>query len=485
MWTILSKLLRFIFSRAALFLLLLTVAVVLVVGYQAVEWVEDHYDERLARAEMNAATVRAEIAERHQDLISQTNSIQAKVDEERRKIEEKQAAINGLDEKWQYLKAFFTGGRDEYEREKARIYREKAEAERKAREFQHRLASVQEVLRAEDPAAVLLEQHEEEVAAAKRSINELGSWRSEVKLRIAAALSTVLWPVCLIFMGILIGPFFWRIILYYAWAPFAQGAVPIRLDEINEDEIELEPMKWSESHPAHELSLQPGEVALVRTRFLQSSDEPMQISTKWIWSWRYPLTSLGANQYLLTKLEHTGIVPDPRSVTVSDMADGLREVAWVHLREGESLCFRPSYLAGVVFRGEQPPPIQTKWRIFSLQSWMTLQFRYFLIEGDCRLIFAAGRGLKPELVKPGDHSGKRVNQDMTIAFQPGLEYGSRRAETAFAGYISGQNPLFDDFFSGQGTVAVQQILSEQDRKAGKQEGIWHSILSGIGKLFGL
>ncbi len=486
MWMILSKLGRYVFSKAALFVVLLVVAVGLVIAYQAVEWVEGHYEERLVRAEENAETIRAEIAERHRSLIDQTDAIQARISEEKRKIDEKQKAISELDEKWAYLKAFFTGGSDEYEREKARIYAEKAEAERRQREFQQNLSAVQEVLRAEDPAAVLLEQHEAEVEDAKRSIKELSVWRGEVKTRVASAFSAVIVPVSIIFVGILIGPIFWRMVLYYAWAPWAQKAVPIQLVEAEEDLGEpAQPMKWSESAPAHELELEAGEVALIRTRFLQSSDEPLGITTRWLWSWRYPLTSLGANQYLLTRLEHQGTVPDNRSVTISDMADGLREVAWVHLKEGESLCFRPSYLAGVTFRGKNPPKIQTRWRIFALQSWMTLQFRFFLIEGECRLIFAAGRGLKPERVRAGANSGKRVNQDMTVAFQPGLSYGSRRAETAFAGYISGQNPLFDDFFSGEGTVAVQQILSEQDRKAGKQEGIWHSLLSGIGKLFGL
>jgi hypothetical protein len=272
--------------------------------------------------------------------------------------------------------------------------------------------------------------------------------------------------------------------MYFGVAKLLEKGKPIVLDadpaHVSND------LKWSESRPAQSFKLEPGEELLIKSEFLQSSEESLTKASRILWSWRYPFSSLAAKLSLLTQFHNeTG---DARSVTLSDMEDGVCELAYVELPQGASLVVRPSFLVGALYSGEQPR-VETRWRIFSLHAWITLQFRYFIFSDPCVLIFSAGRGLQPEYLnddlRSGELVGKRINEGMMVAFTPNLRYGSRRAETAISGYIFKGSALFDDYFEGAGSFAAQQVLSGRQREDGRKEHFLEKILGGIGKLIGL
>jgi hypothetical protein len=186
----------------------------------------------------------------------------------------------------------------------------------------------------------------------------------------------------------------------------------------------------------------------------------------------------------LVELRNTRPAGDYR-VTLSNGEDPHIEMAQVTLPAGASLILRPSFLAGVMQRGEDRLVIRRHWRIFRWQAWVSGQFRFFEFIGPCRLIVSGSRGVRAERL--ADREGqtapaRRTNQDATIGFTPNLEYRPVRAET-FWSYYRGMNPLFDDLFAGKGLFVLQETATEGSAaKAGK---FWSTVWSGVLKVFGL
>ena len=91
---------------------------------------------------------------------------------------------------------------------------------------------------------------------------------------------------------------------------------------------------------------------------------------------------------------------------------------------------------------------------------------------------------------PSSKSGKKL-QDLekkwsqAVAFMPNLGEGSGRAETAISGYIFKGSALFDGFFEGAGSLAVQQVLSSSQRADGQREYFLERISRVLGKMIGL
>jgi len=149
------------------------------------------------------------------------------------------------------------------------------------------------------------------------------------------------------------------------------------------------------------------------------------------------------------------------------------------------MVLRPSFLAGVIRKKDQPLVIRRRWQLFRWQAWVTLQFRFFEFVGPCRLVIAGNRGVRAEWLasRVGNaNPARRTNQDATIGFTSNLDYEPVRAET-FWGYYRGMNPLFDDLFSGQGVFLCQQVSAKGD--ASNARHFWSSAWSGALKVFGL
>ncbi|MBA3850737.1 MAG: hypothetical protein C0502_12205, partial [Opitutus sp.] len=234
-----------------------------------------------------------------------------------------------------------------------------------------------------------------------------------------------------------------------------------------------------------DVALEPGDVLWVKEAFLQASDEGLVKSTRWLLDWRMPFMCLAAG--LRELIEARNAAPEARlRTTLSSQADAHVEIAAVRVPAGASLVLRPSYLAGLVGPlGRRAAAIRKHWRLFSLQSWATGQFRYFEFVGPCTLLVAGSRGVRAEVLATeagAPVQARRANQDATIGFTPGLAYRPVRAETFWA-YFRGQNPLFDDLFEGRGVFLCQQT-SAKGEAAGQRQAM-SSIWGGLLRIFGL
>jgi len=313
---------------------------------------------------------------------------------------------------------------------------------------------------------------EAELAAAEQSTS-----RAEHYLRLAwdrAGLYVVLALVAYFF-----GPSFWKVTLYYGFAPLLARSRPIRFV----DSIAALP-SVTPSHVSIETALWPGEVLHVREKFLQSSDEGLSRRTRFLLDWRIPLTSLACGLSELVEMRNVTAAGE-RRVTFSNAEDPHTELSLVDVPEGASLILRPSFLAAVITRGDQRLVIRRRWQLLRWQSWLTLQFRFFEFAGPCRLLVTGIRGVRAERLIERDGIkplARRTNADATIGFTPNLDYKPVRAET-FWGYYRNMNPLFDDLFAGYGLFLVQETsLAGEGGKAGR---FWSSLWNGVLKVFGL
>jgi hypothetical protein len=287
-------------------------------------------------------------------------------------------------------------------------------------------------------------------------------------------------PQVLIAAGIyFLGPPLARIIAYFWLAPFVARRAPVRLGPAGGGQPEI-----TASRASVDVTLAPADVLWVKERFLQASDEGLSKQTRWLLDWRMPLTSLAAG---LTELvEMRNATPDSAfRATFSSQENAQTELALLTLAPGASLVLRPSFLAGVIRVGGAKLVIRRHWRLFTAQSWLTGQFRYFEFCGPCRLLLAGSRGVRAEVLTAAEGSplpARRANQDATIGFTPGLAYRPARAETFWA-YFRGQNPLFDDLFVGRGLFLCQETSAK-----GPQEQVrefWSGVRSGLLRMFGL
>lgn len=274
------------------------------------------------------------------------------------------------------------------------------------------------------------------------------------------------------------GPTLWSVFSYYVMGGLLGHTRPIVLTETTE-----EPIGTTGSQVSFDLPLSPGERLSVKEEFLQASDEALKKRTRFILDWQIPFTCLACGLFELVEVRNS--TERPYSVTTSTQDRPTIEVAVVSVPAGSGLVLRPRFLAGVVSGTENRLEIRRHWRLFSLQAWITLQFRYFEFRGPCRLVVAGSRGVRSEFLDglgKDRPTGRRTNQDSTIGFTPGLRYRSIRAET-FWSYYRGKNPLFDDLFQGTGAFLCQEI-SVKGRVAGAR-AFWKHLWNAVTKVFGV
>lgn len=310
-------------------------------------------------------------------------------------------------------------------------------------------------------------------------VETLEASRSRVRQFAVMAWEKTKWYILFALAAYFFGPTLWALMMYYLVAPFMArgrairfGPEPGALPEVAESRVSIETL------------LQPGDVLRIKEKFLQASDEGVGRRTRFVLDWRIPFTSLACGLVELVELSNARPTGEYR-VTLSNGVDPHIELAQVTVPAGASLILRPSFLAGVLQRGEERLEIRRHWRIFRWQAWISGQFRFFEFIGPCRLIVSGSRGVRAERL--ADREGqaapaRRTNQDATIGFTPNLDYRPVRAET-FWSYYRGMNPLFDDLFAGRGLFVSQETSSEgPGAKAGK---FWATVWNGVLKVFGL
>lgn len=420
--------------------------------------------ESLAATQEKLVALRGEAIDRWEELQAQLETARARY----RQAERLVANLEALRGFWQ---SFFRS-REERERERERLLwaeQKKEEIAWSVKDLTGQLAAARRTVETLDHRYAELE--------SERQLLEMNE--SEVLSYTQRGWAAVKTPLLIAAAGFFFGPSVWKVFCYYLWAPLTALGRPIRLRE----EGGAEPVAVA-SQVSKRVAIHPGERAVLKEKFLQASDAALPRRTRFVFDWRIPFSSAACGLIELTEMSNTG--EREASITFSTQEEPMTELSVIDLPATGALVLRPSHLAGVVTRADERLRIDRHWRIFSIHSWVTLQFRYFEFHGPCRLIVCGQRGVRAESMQAGEGEAarsRRTNQDSTIGFTPNLLYNSVRAETFWA-YYRGRNPLFDDLFRGaSGAFLCQEISTKQTAYSLRR--FWSNFWNATLKMFGL
>lgn len=289
-------------------------------------------------------------------------------------------------------------------------------------------------------------------------------------------------PLALVILvGALAMPLVLKTFFYFVLAPLASRLPPVRiLAEAGGDEGGDVLAKPEPSSVSTAIDVGAGEELLVQADFLQSSSRTASHRTQWFLNARLPFASLASGMFALTRIRPEGATAT--RVVVSSQQDPLGEVGVVTLPEGSAIVLQPRALAGVVKPVAEPLRISRHWRLGSLHAWLTLQLRYLVFHGPCRLVLKGCRGVRAEAPQPGQP--RLVNQAATLGFSAGLGYQTTRCET-FIAYLRGKEDLFNDLFSGGPGWYFYEERPADSRRAGLTgRGLQGLVDAGL-KAFGI
>ncbi len=272
-----------------------------------------------------------------------------------------------------------------------------------------------------------------------------------------------------------LGPLLNRMALFYYFAPRIARRRPLLLDRSRSFSPAI-----SECATSVETALWPGERAHVRLRYLRSADDGLVQESRFMMSWRFPLTSLLSGFVHDMNFRNTRAVGG-RKLVFAHHKNPDHQMAVVHVPEGGSLVVRPSYLAAAVLPPGNKLRFRRRWQLLRWQSWLTGQLRFLEFVGPCRLVVAGRPALRIERLDARDEtqaSACRAPVDKVIGFTPGLEYRLIRT-TRFWSYMRRLAMLFDAHFSGVGVVLIQTSLP------GRTPGLFSATRNRARKLIGL
>jgi hypothetical protein len=280
-----------------------------------------------------------------------------------------------------------------------------------------------------------------------------------------------------ILAGFLLLPAILKTVLYFGIAPLAGQLAPVRILPAADPPPFPTPPR---SEVSAALEIAPGEELLVQPDFLQSSSQPAIKRTRWFLNPRLPFASLASGMFALTSVRPEG--QTPTRAVVSSQRDPFSEIGVIDIPAGAAMVIQPRSLAAVVKPAGEPTHITRHWRLGSLHAWITLQLRYLVFHGPCRLLLKGCRGVRAEAPLPDQP--RLINQAATLGFSANLDYRTIRCET-FVPYLRGQEELFNDLFAGGPGWFIYEEMPGRDSRAGLTGRGLEGLVDAFLKAFGI
>ena len=274
-------------------------------------------------------------------------------------------------------------------------------------------------------------------------------------------------------LGIIFTPLLIRTLLYWVLAPLAErrGAIRLRVPGGRGGPIPASPR----SAPSIGVRLRDGEELLVRQGYFQTRSLVANPRYRILLSWRHPLASFASGMYGLTAIRAAG-----QETTVSATRDPFAEVTLLELPDGASCVLQPRALAAVAQPIRRPLRIKGRWRLLTLNAWLTGQLRYLVFHGPVRLVIKGARGVRVERAA----QGRVFAQDQLVGFSADLAYAVTRTET-FIPYLMGREPLLKDKVeAGTGVVIIEETPLAGAEGTSERRGL-EGIIDATLKLFGI
>jgi hypothetical protein len=295
--------------------------------------------------------------------------------------------------------------------------------------------------------------------------------------RVIAAAKSKLPLALAILAGILVMPAVIKAFLYFCIAPLAGRLAPVRILPMADPPPLPRPAR---SEVSAALEIAPGDELLVQPGFLQSSSLPAIKRTRWFLDPRLPFASLASGMFALTSVKPEG--DRATRAVVSSQRDPFSEIGVIEIPAGAAMVVQPRALAAVVKPADRRMQITRHWRLGSLHAWITLQLRYLVFHGPCRLLLKGCRGVRAEAPQTGQP--RLINQAATLGFSANLDYRTIRCET-FVPYLRGQEELFNDLFAGGPGWFIYEELPARDGRTGVTGRGLEGLLDAFLKAFGI
>ena len=282
----------------------------------------------------------------------------------------------------------------------------------------------------------------------------------------------ILRTAALILLGVILSPYLIRTLFWFVLAPIAERRPAIRI-AVSGGGAPVAPAPRSTASVG--VRLGPGEELLVRQGYLQSTSPLSDRADRWLLDWRHPLSSVAAGLGFLTRIRGDGEL-----TTVSAVADPFAEVTVLELPDGAACVLHPRALAAAAKPIERRLRITSRWRLGSLNAWLTLQLRFLVFHGPARLVVKGGRGVRVERAT----RGRVFGQDQLVGFSADLAYSVARTDT-FRPYLFGLVPLFRDTVAdGDGVVVIEEAPMAGRGRAGPRRGLEGAMDAAL-KVFGV
>lgn len=275
------------------------------------------------------------------------------------------------------------------------------------------------------------------------------------------SLDNILWTALVALLAIIVTPYLIRLVFWFGFAPLAERSSAIQLRVPGERSPTIPAAERSTTAVAIRLTTE--EELLVRQNYLQTTSHGgTKATTRWLLDWHHPMASLVTGLTFLTRIRGAG-----ETTTVSAVADPFAEVTVLTLPEGASCVLQPRALAAVVQPIGRPLRVSSHWRLRSANAWLTMQLRYLVFHGPCRLVVKGGRGVRVERAQ----RGRVFGQAQLIGFTPDLAYSVTRTET-FSPYLWGREQLFKDKIEGgEGVVLIEEAPMAGRRNGAARRGL--------------
>jgi len=282
-------------------------------------------------------------------------------------------------------------------------------------------------------------------------------------------------PTALAILAVIILlPLIVKAVLYFIVAPLISRARPVRLLPDADGGAAI-----GSAGVSVPIELGDGDELIVHSDYLQAAGAGPGKKTRFLFSWKMPFTSVAAGLFLMVAIRNPGGAL--AKVTVSPKRDLFDKLSRVTLPEGGAMVVYPRSLVGAVLRGGEAPQITRHWRLGNLHSWLTFQLRYLAIHGPCDFIVKGCRGVRAGEVTP--ENPRMQDQCATLGFTANLEYSAIRCET-FIDYLRGRDGLFNDRFANAAGYHLTEEIPDPRRKNGLFgrgiEGIVDGLLKGFG-----
>lgn len=266
---------------------------------------------------------------------------------------------------------------------------------------------------------------------------------------------------------VLTTPFLHRALAYFVFMPWVERAKLINLINESQGRVESENAQRSVT-----LIIEPGEKCWARADYVRPVEGHTRSQV--LFDWRAPLVSYASGLSILTRIEAPRDAERPLSTTLASPEHSDSYLAVVEFEHAPGFVFHPRHLVAVTGDVE----LWTQWRVWSWHAWATGQLRYIGVRGTGRCVF---EGFGDLVTAHVNHSRQRIEQELVVAFDARLAYGTARTET-FLPYLLGRTPLVDDVFVGHGVYLWQKNTRRQTRNVAQRS--FDALFGAVGKLLG-